>query len=341
MSEARKGKPGNGGRKKKRLWKRLFLILLAVVILGGAGLYAWSRLRAEYTITYDEYSARTGTISNSLSFSGTVALRDSKTYTADSAATVRSIYVQEGDAVRKGDRLIRLSSGTTCKADFDGTVNVIAVKTGEEVSAGAELIQIADFAHQSVSFRVDEYDIGDVEVGERCTVTATATEKVFESTVESINYISSSSQNVAYYTATAYLELEAGSGIYPGMQVTVTIPQEEAVDVVVLKQEALSFSRENTAFVYRMDENGKMTEVPVEVGVSNGNYVEIKSGVRDGDTVYAVTKQKTDNPLNAMFSGMFGQQRVNRNNFNQQNQRNNTNWNRPNNASPAGSGGGR
>ena len=197
------------------------------------------------------------------------------------------------------------------------------------MAAGDTVIQIADFEHMQVSFRIDEYDIGDVQVGEKCTVTATATEKVFESAVESINYISSSTGNVAYYTATA--NVEADGGVYPGMQVTVSIPQEEAANVVVLKADALSFTLENQAFVYKMKEDETLEEVQVEVGVSNGNYVEIKSGLKAGETVYTVS-EKTEDSLNSLLTGLFGQQQFNRQNTRQNRQ--NGDWqNRQNNGS--------
>ena len=245
-------------KKKKRILRRILVTLIVLILAAGIGIYVWARLRDRYTVTYDEYTATTGTISNSLSFSGSLALRDSATYTAPSAATVRNVYVASGDAVKKGDRLVRLSSGTTYTADFDGRVNLVSVETGDEVSAGATLVQIADFDHMQVSFRIDEYDIGDVRVGDRCTVTATATEKVFSSRVETINYISSSTGNVAYYTATANVDVD--SGVYPGMQVTVTVPQEEAVDVGA-EGDALSFTLENQAFVYKMKEDETLEEV--------------------------------------------------------------------------------
>ena len=62
------------GKKKKRIPRRILGILAVLVILGGAGVYAWARLRDQYTVTYDEYTATTGTISNSLSFTGSLAL---------------------------------------------------------------------------------------------------------------------------------------------------------------------------------------------------------------------------------------------------------------------------
>ena len=36
------------GKKKRRTLRRILLWLLALLVLAGAGLYAWLRLRAEY-----------------------------------------------------------------------------------------------------------------------------------------------------------------------------------------------------------------------------------------------------------------------------------------------------
>ena len=113
---------------------------------------------------------------------------------------------------------------------------------------------------------------------------------------------------MAYYTATAYVEVD--EGVYPGMQVTISIPQEEAKDVVILKMDALSFDETNSAFVYMYDEAGVLAEVPVTVGVSNGNYVEIKSGLKSGDTVYVQTETEVASGIEAILSNAFGGQRM-------------------------------
>lgn len=301
-------------KKPRKRWRvvarRIVVTMLVLVILAGAAWYGVDMLRQEYTVTYDAYTATVGSISNALSFSGSLQLVDSQTYAAASQATVRSLYVAEGDQVQKGDRLLRLSSGETLTADFDGRVNQVYVAAGDEVEADTSLVQLADFTHMKVSMRVDEYDIADVAVGDACTVTATATERQFQSTIASINYISASGGNVAYYTATAYVDVD--EGIYPGMQATVTIPQEEAQNVVILKEDALSFSLDNSAFIYMQDESGEMREVPVEVGVSNGNYVEIRSGVQSGDTVYVVAEAtQSQSGLSSLLSGLFGGTQMN------------------------------
>ena len=284
-------------------------------------------LRQEYTVTYDEYNATTGTISNALSFSGSLQARSNVTYTASSPATVRAVYVTREQDVKAGDALMRLSSGQTVEAEFDGRINQLYVAEGDKVSSGSNLVQVVDFEHLQVSVRVDEYDISSVRAGDQCRVSTVATENTFTTTIDSINYVSSSTGSVAYYTATAYVDV--AEGIYPGMQVTVTIPKEEAADVVILREAALSFDLNNQAFVYTMNESGELETTYVKTGVSNGNYVEIRDGLKSGDTVYIAVETTTDS-FSSLLSGLFGSQQFNR----QQNRTRNTNnserWNNSN-----------
>ena len=290
-------------KKWKRIIKRTIALLLVLLVIAVAWMIIWQNIQAEITVTYDSYTASVGTISNSMSFSGSFALIDSKTYTASSAATVRNVYVSEGGKVAEGDKLMRLSTGETLTADFAGTVNTLSVEEGDTVESGGELLQLADFEHLTVSIRVDEYDISSVSVGQACTVTVTALETSFSSAIEHINYISASAGSVAYYTATATVEVT--EGVYPGMQVTVTIPEEEATDVVVLNMNALSFDSSNNAYVYMMDASGNLYEQYVTVGINNGNYVEITSGLTSGATVY-VEAETTETSSASGILSLFG-----------------------------------
>ncbi|MBE5810325.1 MAG: HlyD family efflux transporter periplasmic adaptor subunit [Clostridiales bacterium] len=313
----------------------LLLILMAALAIGG--LFIYRKTNPAQAVTYQPYTASQGTISNALSFSGSLQLINNTTYTADAASEVRNIYVAEGDQVTAGQRLLRLSNGQTIEAEFDGRVNQLLVNAGDKASAGAQLVQVADFSRMKVSIRVDEYDISDVHVGQTARVTVTATEQTVETTIASINYISSSSGNVAYYTATAYVDVP--EGVYPGMQATISIPQSEAQNVVVLKLDAISFDEKNQAYVLMQNADGSMKKVNITTGVSNGNYVEITSGVQNGDVVYVETKVNAQG--GSIFEGLFnfggGQQpRQNNNNNRNNNQRNNT---RQNNG--GGQGGGR
>ena len=345
MSETIQVNPQQQKTQKKKKRKKflrtmlrtiLFLLLIAALAIGG--LFIYRKSNPATSVTYQPYTASQGTISNALSFSGSLQLISNTTYTADAAGEVRTVYVAEGDQVTEGQKLIRLSNGQTIEAEFDGRVNQLLVSQGDKIAAGAQLVQVADFAHMKVSIRVDEYDISDVQVGQTARVTVTATEQTVETTIASINYISSSSGNVAYYTAIAYVDVP--EGVYPGMQATISIPQSEAQNVVVLKLDAISFDEKNQAYVLMQGADGTMRKVSITTGVSNGNYVEITSGLRSGDVVYVETKVKEEssNILESLFNFGGGSGQSNMPNFNNNN--NNRNNNQREFTRPDGSQGG-
>ena len=293
--------------KKKRRWLRrliTWLVLLALAA-GAFALFVLPAWQAEATTTYVKYTASRGTITNALSFSGSVSVVNNETLTAGAAGTVRALYVAEGDQVESGDKLLRLSNGETLKASFDGTVNELSVEEGDEVAAGASLIQIVDFAHMKVAMRVDEYQISQVQEGLACRITVTALGETFDSEITHINRISASQGSTAYYTVTC--EMEVTEDVLPGMAVTVTIPQEEAVDAVLLAKDALSFDVDNSAYVLVQTAEGVMEKQAVEVGVDNDNYVEIVSGLEEGDEVYAqeTTSVSASTGLSSLIS-LFG-----------------------------------
>ncbi len=295
---------------RRRALRRIIITLIVLALLAGAGWLAYSSLKAEYTVTYDTYTATRGSISNALSFSGNLSLVDSATYAASSSGTVKTVYVAANDEVAEGDKLLRLNNGETITADFAGRVNKLNVREGDEVTQGQEVVQIADFSHLQISFRVDEYDISDVHVGDACTVTVTALEKSFDTTIGAIDHISSSGGNVAYYTATAYVDV-GDPNVLPGMQVTVSITQEETTDAVILKVDAVSFDMTNQAFVWMKNEAGELEQVYITTGVSNGNYIEVVDGLNEGDEVYAETETQTVSGAAGLFSSLFGGQQFN------------------------------
>lgn len=287
-------------QRKKRI-RKIITILVVILVLAAVLILYIGRKQTNSTV-YKSYTAARSTITNAISLTGNLEAVDNETITASSAATVREVYVKEGQQVHEDDRLLMLSNGQKVTASFDGTVNQLYVKKDDKVNAGESLVQIVDFNHMKVNVKVDEYDINDVRVGMECRLVATATGFKSNSTISSINYVSSSAGNVAYYTAAAYLDSDGS--VYPGMQVSMTIPKSEAVDVVVLKMDALQFDSTNKAYVLMKNEAGEYVETLVETGVSNGNYVEIKSGVNEGDTVYAPDLLAND-PM-ARIAAMMG-----------------------------------
>jgi HlyD family secretion protein len=306
MGDTDKNRQTKRKRRGRFVRKLVGWLVLLGLLAGAFYLFVWPQLNAAATTTYNSYTATTGSISNSMSFSGSISVVNNETLTSEAAATVRRIYVAEGDSVTFGQKLMRLSDGELIKSGFDGEVNEISVDEGDEVAANADLIQIVDFGNLKVSMRVDEYSVSKVSVGQACEVTVTALGKTLESTITHINRIASGGNATAYYTVTA--EFASDEQVLPGMQVTVTIPEEEANGVVVLNRSALSFGAGNSAYVLTKNDAGEMVENAVTLGVDNDNFVEIKSGLAEGDVVYVKVENTADSAggLASLFSSLTG-----------------------------------
>ena len=93
-----------------------------------------------------------------------------------------------------------------------------------------------------------------------------------------------------------------------GMSASCVINIESAENVVMIPSAAIQESR-GSVFVYtETDSDGNPTgEVEVETGLSNGSYVEITSGLSEGDTVYyTVTESDSSSSSSGGMGGMSG-----------------------------------
>lgn len=91
------------------------MLVIVLALVGGIAFLVIRKLRRDNTVTYDAYTTSIGTISNSLSYSGSMQLINSATYTADEKVLVRDVYVGAGDKVKKTVRWFRSSISKTCR----------------------------------------------------------------------------------------------------------------------------------------------------------------------------------------------------------------------------------
>lgn len=287
----------NAGKKSKKWvgWLVAVVLVIAVgaVVLNG-GTQAATALSQEI--------ATTGSITSYYSFTGNVKVENSQYLTAMTAATIREVYVEEGDQVAKGDRLMRTSDGETLKASVSGEVDRLYVEKDDEVSAGASLADIVDFGNLSIEIKVDEFDVPAVVIGKTAHVTVNALDVTFDTTVTRVEKQATQEGDISYYMAT--LALPTMEGVLPGMQVDVKIVNAQVEDVTVLSMEALQFTPSNEPYVMVQGSDGAQQTL-VTLGVNDGVRVEIQSGVRSGETI--ILPAKAAGGGMAMFGGMGSQ----------------------------------
>lgn len=288
--------------KKRRKWLKWVIILAIMAVL--AAVFVLPALRTASESLYNSETVTRGSISTYYSFSGSVQLAKSETHSALSACEVRDLYVAEGDAVKKDERLMRLSDGRTLKAGMDGEVTEVTVDKDDAVTAGQLLIEIADFDSMRVEFDVDEFDVEAVKVGADATVTIDALDCEFTAPITRISKLASTVGDIAYYTARVEPEVDVlPAAILPGMRVDVKVLGACAEDVLMIKMDALSFDEYNQPYVLTEGEEGKERKY-VKTGINDGVYVEITEGLSEGEVVYYMAKLSELEEMMKMRSSM-------------------------------------
>ncbi|MBP3684036.1 MAG: HlyD family efflux transporter periplasmic adaptor subunit [Oscillospiraceae bacterium] len=173
-------------------------------------------------------------------------------------------------------------------------------ETEEETEEITDIITISADVSMSVTISVDEGDILSLELGQEADVTVSSvSEDTLKGTVTEIDKTDSSG---AY---TAVVTLDKVEGMIPGMTASVDVRIEGVDDAIIIPVEALHQTSTGYYVYTSYDEEteefgGRVDVIP---GISNSNYVEIKSGLSEGDTVYYTEEQ---NPFGNMGFGNMG-----------------------------------
>jgi len=262
--------------------------------LGKATLYIHSPLKI---------TGISGTISgvyvydDQMVYSGSTIFYLSDTeYSAGYEATLR----KRSDTEETLQQLVKLYQEGALLAPFSGTVSSLDYDEST-VSEDAEtlVVTMSPDKSMSVTINVDESDIMSLELGQRAQISIDSVgDDIFVGELTEINRTATSSSGVTRYTAV--VTLDKSEAMLSGMTASVVIRISGVDNAVIIPVEALH-QTSSSSYVYTeydgdMDEFGGMVEVLT--GISNSSYVEIISGLNEGDTVWYTEEES--------FFGGFG-----------------------------------
>lgn len=208
------------------------------------------------------------------------------------------------------------------KAPISGTVTTKNIKVGEKLdntNSNTAMAIIADLSGRTFDMNIDELDIGKINVGQSVQVVADAYENErFVGVVDKISVEGTSSQGVTSYPVTVLITDEKRDMLTPGMNVTGDIIIESVENV--LRVPVSSVNRGNIVIAKTSQpeisgENAERTKsrltvpqgfkvVRVETGISSDDFIEIKSGLDEGDEV--VIPDATEGTSNFGIPGISG-----------------------------------
>lgn len=190
-----------------------------------------------------------------------------------------------------------LSDDGIVYADCNGLVASISVEEGDDVEvfidedtnlilSYATILTMTDISSVYVPITISEEDILNVSIGQEATVTMSAfPNQTFAAEVDTITVESArSGAATVSYTVNVRFAEENTLDMLEGMSAEVTLVQRAARDVLYVNAQAVTFSGGiSTVLVEGAD--GQAEERVVETGFTDGMYVEIVSGLTEGETV--------------------------------------------------------
>ena len=303
-------------------------IIGIVIILILIPLSIFFYLKRDSAESYLVEKVSRGDILVTITATGTVLPENRLEIKPPIAGRIDQMLVKEGQLVKKGQILAWMSSTeraalldaarakgeaeyqrwqqnykpTPVLSPVNGTIILKNMESGQTLTSADAIVVISN--RLTVKAQVDETDIAQIKLNQASEITLDAYPKdKIPAKVSSIAFEAVTTNNVTTYSIEVAPE-KTPDFMRSGMTANVTFNVNEKKDVLLVPTSSIRFEKKNR-FVLTGKDARSAIEVPVETGISDGKYTEVKSGVNEGDNVFIVmlegkNRKGGSNPLSPM-----------------------------------------
>ena len=176
-------------------------------------------------------------------------------------------------------------SYATVTAPISGVIATRSIKTGNFVQINTPIFRIVDDSRLEATLNVPERELATLKAGQPVTLAVDALPgQTFTGTVDRISPVVDSGSGTFRVVST----FDGGGLLQPGMFGRIRIGYDQRADALVVPRTALLDDEGDPAvFVVR---EGKAVRVPVKLGYMDGEWVEVREGLKIGDGVVTAGK---------------------------------------------------
>ena len=151
---------------------------------------------------------------------------------------------------------------------------------------GNTLLTVTPHTSATLTISIDEHDIAKVQPGQKATIKVEALKgQEFPAEVTGVAIVGSNSGGSSKFNVE--LTLDMVEDMLSGMSASAVIPLEEKTDILLIPAAALNQDGARTIVYTALNEEGDpASPVEVETGLTDGEYVEVVSGLELGQKVY-------------------------------------------------------
>ncbi|WOO41889.1 efflux RND transporter periplasmic adaptor subunit [Rubellicoccus peritrichatus] len=184
---------------------------------------------------------------------------------------------------------------TVIRAPQAGVISDLNVNEGQviigatSVNEGTKLMVIHDLSSLYVRLEINELDIAKIEEGMPAEVTFDSVPDLkFDGVVSEIHPFAFNQSNLRVFRIEVTFDTK-GVMVRPGISADIRIVTDRVEDAVTVSLSAV-FADEDERYVYVVEEAKEegVKKRPVEIGISDTKWVEIREGLTEGETVSLV-----------------------------------------------------
>ena len=213
------------------------------------------------------------------------------------AAKAQVEVITRGSSARAGS-----VNTTEVRSSMSGTVLNVPVKVGSSVSGsssfseGTTIATVADMKDIIFHGNIDETEVAKLSVGMGVTLISGSMQDVkIPATLDYISPEGTLVNGAKMFELKATATIPEGVEIRSGYSVNANIVLSEARQALSINETCVEFDG-GKPYVYRLtspeadEKNQKWERIPVELGISDGVYVVVKSGVKKDDILRGIQR---------------------------------------------------
>jgi len=207
-------------------------------------------------------------------------------------------------AVLDLEEALQLERDSVVRSPLDGFVSAINVEEGDQVNANAPIVEVVDPSVVEIDGVVDEIDVLLLSVGIRAGITLDSLPgRQLEGEVFQISPAALNQQGVVTYPVRIRVEVPRGLILREGLTALANIVLQEELNVLLIPQQSL-YGTFDDPLVRLVNGEGEIEERRVELGSSDDFWVEVRTGLKEGDRVAMVSAEVAT--TGAGFRGLRG-----------------------------------
>ena len=195
------------------------------------------------------------------------------------AENLEAQYKAQSDNLKNAQEQLNF---TSVYSDVDGVADDVNIRVGE-IFNGVNQIKIVNRQNLKVTTQIPENYLGKVKVGSHLIVNLPDINKTIDAVVNVASPLIDNNSRSFYIEA----KIPSGKEFYPNQVAMVKILDYAAKNTLTVPVNTLQTDDKGKFVMVGVQENGKMVarKRPVQVGEFYGDKMEVKSGLKEGDSI--------------------------------------------------------